>query len=270
MQFPSPADHGLGDRFGQYLQLSTIAELKKIELYTRWQTTANVWSATYPDDILKYVKFPKRLHIVNDIDKRLSVLQNVGPGYQEGFDHIPETSYAMLMSTKIIPKVSQIEYMRAFHHVASQFVFLRQDMLPTQPYAAIHLRRGDRGGSMIFSKHMRNIIPKDSRFVVLSDSLEAKRQACKWVNCLVLPKVDKREHALQEFFTLRHAKYIVQSVQQTGRLGGWSSFSFVPSVMGNVTLFPFVPRNTRLETAQIFCKCKLFNVQHNLSLLSTM
>lgn len=258
MQFPSPADHGLGDRFGQYLQIATIAALRDTHVFTRWQTKRNVRSVTYPTDIQDYVQFPKRLHIVKAIDRTLPVLRNTGPGYQEGFDHIPETSYTMLKG--ILPNVSLDEYMRAFHDVASQFVFKRCDMLPSQPYEAIHLRRGDRGGTSTFPVSLRNTIRKGSSFVVLSDSDAAKEKACQWVRCIPLPNVAEHERALQEFFTLRHARRIIQSVQQGGALGGWSSFSFVPSVMGNIPLVAHVPPQTRLWRAQRFCHCRLFNL----------
>ena len=263
-QFPTATATGLGDRFGQYLQLATIGVVLNATIHTRWAVIPNVRTNSYPLDILDYVRFPRSLRIVRSLPANLPIVRNAGVGYQEGFDHIPETSYKMLSDNGIIPKIGQSAYMSAFLLAAGGFEFLRPSLLPPRPYVAVHLRRGDRGGTSHpppdLTKYVRNV--SETRAVyVLSDSRVARDRLCAIVaSCKKLPVSDKREAALQEFFVLVHAEVVVQSVTQAGKMGGWSSYSYVSSLIGAKRLVACVPANTRLSLAEAYCECKLFNV----------
>ena len=129
--FPSPANGGLGDRFGQYVQLATLAILKCLTIVTKWNKIGGR-SSEYTIDIHDYVRFPTHLlQFVDTVSSAdLPVLNNAGVGYQEGFDHIPETSHRMLL-----PEISRHEYMKAFHIAASSFHFKRSNLLkPASPH----------------------------------------------------------------------------------------------------------------------------------------
>jgi hypothetical protein len=263
-RFPTPTGTGLGDRFGQYLQLATIGIILNATIYTQWNDRKNFWTNSYPLNILNYVRFPASLRIVKSLPQTLPILRNAGPGYQEGFDHIPETSYRMLSDNGIIPKIGRLNYMRAFLTTASQFEFLRPSLLPQRPYVAVHLRRGDRGGPadppVDLLRYLHNLGVNQSVYV-LSDSRIAKRRLCNVLKlCKTLPPSNTRETALQEFFALVNAELVVQSVVQSGQLGGWSSYSYVSSLIGSKHLVTCVPAGTRLVLAERYCRCKLFNV----------
>ena len=256
VSFPSMADGGLGDRFGQALQLATIAKLRHLRIVIKWNTGGR--GREYPANIHEYVRFPPSLRFVDAIPPELTPIRNAGPGYREGFDHIPETSHRMLLGASIIDSSMQ-KYMDAFRSASGHFRFRKLRLLPPQPYVAVHLRRGDRGGGADVPLDLRRYLTR-GKYVVVSDSPDARRSLCALVECVEMPSVLRHEVALRDFFTLARARYIIQSVKQRGELGGWSSFSYMASAIGQVPLVACVPPHTRLELARTYCQCNLSRV----------
>lgn len=255
--FPNPANGGLGDRFGQYVQLATIAELRCLTIVTIWNTDGGRGNE-YPNNIHDYVRFPPTLQFVLTVPRSLPSLRNAGPGYEEGFDHIPETSYRMLLAASVINATLE-EYMTAFKVAAASIWSRRRYILPGPPYRAVHLRRGDRGDTTSVPGDLARHL-KGSRYVVVSDTKAAVHEICKNIICIKKPRVNASEVALRDFFLLAGAEQIIQSIRQTGRLGGWTSFSYMASAMGNVPLIACVPPHTRITLAQRYCRCNLSRV----------
>ena len=97
-----------------------------------------------------------------------------------------------------------------------------------------------------------------SEIQILFVDVPGPKVLCKRVSCISLPVVQK---AIRDFFALAGSDYIIQSVLQGGRLGGWSSFSYMASAIGNINMITCVQHGTRLSLARKYCRCDLSRIK---------
>lgn len=226
----------MGDRLGQLAQLATIGRLLNLTVVTRWDQETR-WGREYPENIHQYLRFPDSLRFVRDAAAApRTQLRNTGPSFRAGFDFVPEASHYYLVRDRILPRATPwASYAAAYRDVASQFRATARvhARIPREPFVAVHLRRGDRGGEPRPPDDLLRHLSPDERHVVVSDSREARRRLCATIRCVPLPPVPRRERALRDFIALTRATEIVQS-QPT--FPGWSSFSFVAASLSDVPL----------------------------------
>lgn len=304
MRFSTPSIQGLGDRFAQLLVLATVGYLNRATIVTTWADSAlneilcrragvkiekgeSCFNRTgeYPADPTTCVHFPNSLRLIDTYtlmktEKYASYPQAspAGPGYQEGWDHIPETSFISLTRGGHFPKNTTFEsFMSAMRLVSGQFKFLFPELLKLDSYdqkndqkfeqqpgimysdsslavhhkhTVIHLRRGDRGANATVPNDLAKILEEsnkrdpDAKYVVISDSEKAKLMVCNIVKCFKLPHCAPTVCPFRDFFLMVHAKQIIQSVIQTCDYPqcGWSAYSFVASTVGNVPLMTCAKR----------------------------
>ena len=268
--FMRPSNRGLGDRFGQLIQFATIAKVSAVNVVTAWVSDDVTWSLQLPSDINKYVRFPPELRVVSTrrlarLRQRYPAFRNTGYGYSEGYDQLPETSYRMLHTSGVIhSRVSRNSYLKAHAEACAQTRLIVERLRLPMEYYALHLRRGDRtsGNAHDMLRAMHYIHAHGLAFshawVVVSDTHSVIATACKRIKCVKhLPVVTTREIVLRDFFMLASSMRIVQSVQQTHENGGWSSYSYMASSIGDVDLVACVPPRTRVARIKRECNCTL-------------
>ena len=230
-------NYGLGDRIGNYITYSLLAEIYNINIYTTWEKSER--GNEYPDNIFEFIKFPDRLIFVSE--EEYDNLSNV-PELQfrwvyHGYDYIPETLHRSLTEDKQI-NMSYEDMMKVYNKICNQIEYKKD--LPrgweNRPNI-IHIRRGDKKGNIDNHKErIQTIINKykNEEWIITSDDDIYNHIYNLDIPNLIKPKwnKDNKIRTLEEFFYYKHCRKIIQSVIEKGKYGGWTGFSYVPFKLG--------------------------------------
>ena len=269
-----PCPHGLGDRFGALIMGALFGEFQNKDVYSAW-VYDSVRGSQLPNNILHYIKFPKRLKLVDKekYDKLDNIEAVTFKWIYYGFDYIPETMYRSLYENNNI-NCSYDKMLNIYKKIASEFKYKKElpEIYKERP-GIIHIRLGDKG-IVNHDSQIINIVntlkSKVNKWIITSDG-KISDNLKKNINNIVYPdwSLDLKVRTLEEFFMYSHSSYIIQCVGQPGSYGGWSSFSYLPFLMGQ-SIYPDSPpvlistRNnnegTRLTSATQYASRKLNNV----------
>jgi len=122
-------------------------------------------------------------------------------------------------------------------------------------YIAVHCRRGDKleANNKFLPDKLLNEIKKDkiNKYMILSDE-QIPIELLNLHNILKpnynIMKGNKHNYMLTDMLYLIKSKKIFSIHNDTGWYGGWSSFSFIASKLGNNNLVSFIHDNTRYDT----------------------
>lgn len=275
---------GLGERIGGYLIFSMLGYIYNKKIYTYWRLKKCRRGKDYPSNIFDYINFPSNLIFVSEEEyTKLNFpnLQKRGYVYH-GFDFIPETVYKILSDQGHI--TCSYEEMLFYYRKSCNEMFYKKELpsLYKSRPVILHMRRGDKTKKKRerHNDRIKNIFNNEKIKQVCDNIIVTTRnnKDIKWVEDNFINSIlkvnfseDVKIRTLEEFFFYSHCKIIFQSVVQSGKIGGWSCFSYVPFQLG-LALYPNDPpilislseekENTRMTFAKKYVKRNLFNIYH--------
>jgi hypothetical protein len=235
---------GLGDRLGNYLVYAMMGEIYNVDIYTTWTYDEKSYGergTQYPDDIEKYITFPKRLKFISQ--KEYDELNLPYLNYRwvyHGFDYMPEPLYKSLTDDANI-NCTFDEMINIYRKVCSQvkYNFSLPKEIIDRP-GLIHLRRGDKGNNTDHNHRILKIVnkfDKISNWIITSDS-EIPKDLLENIPNIIFPQwsSNKKIKTLEQFFAYTNASVIIQSVNfQTDHAStwcGWGGYSYVAFQIG--------------------------------------
>ena len=271
LKSPFCAHSGLGDRIAQYIIFSTLGKIYNCKVLVFWNTTNKNWSSRgneYPHNIQDYIKFPDNLKFVTQKEWKNNKIDNIFGKvklsyFYHGEDLVPEIVYKKLNLSKYI-KLE--DYLKLYKETAKQISYKKE--LPKLPnnFVGVHVRRGDKTRD---STLKRPITYHNDRLNKVFNKLNIDDYVlCSEGDNPIKGKQpitiklsnDKMIRTLQEFFILSKARIIIQSIPGDTRWGGWTSFSYVASRIGDSVLYNCSPEGTRLYYMENIAGRKLYNV----------
>ena len=272
LKAPDCAHSGLGDRIGEYIIFSTLGKIHNCNVLVFWSTINKNFASRsneYPNNIQDYINFPKNLKFVDRKVWKNSKVNNIcdirwkWSDYFFGDEFVPEIVYKKLNLTKYI-KLE--DYVKLYKETAKQITYKKE--LPKLPnnFVGVHVRRGDKTRE---SAVKRPIKYHDDRLNKVFNKLNIDNYilCSEGANPIkgkqpiqIKLSNDKMIRTLQEFFILSKARIIIQSIPGDTRYGGWTSFSYVASRIGDSILYNCSPEGTRLYYMENTAGRKLYNV----------
>lgn len=273
LKAPECAHSGLGDRIGEYIIFSTLGKIYNCNVLVYWSTeNKNVSSRgdQYPKNILDYIQFPSNLVFVDYLKWKRSDVNTICPirwtwnNYYLGDEFVPEIVYKKLNLSKYI-KLE--EYIKLYKQTAKQISYKRELPLLPNNFVGIHIRRGDKLKEYY---NIKNPIQyHDNRLNIVFNKLNVNN----YILCSESTNPIKNKQplsiklsnnnmirTLQEFFILSKARIIIQSIPGDNRYGGWTSFSYVASRIGDSILYNCSQEGTRIYHMENTAGRKLYNV----------
>ena len=271
LKSPDCAHSGLGDRIAQYIIFSTLGKIHNCNVLVFWSTVNKNFASRsnkYPNNIQDYISFPKNLKFVSKKEWKNYKIDNIfgkvkSSDFYHGEDLVPEIVYKKLNLTK---HIKLEDYIKLYKETARQISYKKE--LPKLPnnFVGVHVRRGDKTRE---SAVKRPIKYHDDRLNKVFNKLNIDDYIlCSEGNNPIKGKQpipiklsnNKMIRTLQEFFILSKARIIIQSIPGDTRYGGWTSFSYVASRIGDSVLYNCSPEGTRLYYMENTAGRKLYNV----------
>ena len=271
LKSPYCAHSGLGDRIAQYIIFSTLGKIHNCKVLVYWslQNKNNASrSNEYPNNIQDYINFPNNLKFVSKKEWENSNIENIYgkvklSDFYHGEDLVSEIVYKKLNLSK---HIKLEDYIKLYKETARQISYKKE--LPKLPnnFVGIHVRRGDKTRE---SAVKRPIKYHDDRLNKVFNKLNIDNYilCSEGANPIKVKQPiqiklsnDKMIRTLQEFFILSKARIIIQSIPGDTRYGGWTSFSYVASRIGDSVLYNCSPEGTRLYHMENTAGRKLYNV----------
>ena len=263
---------GLGDRIAEYIIYSTLGNIYNCNVFVFWNIKDKGVGARvneYPNNIQDYINFPKNLKFVDRKVWKISEVKKICPyqykwsDYYIGDELVPEIVHKKLNLSKYI-KLD--DYIKLYKETAKQISYKKE--LPKLPnnFVGIHVRRGDKTRERGVKRPIKY---HDDRLNKVFNKLNIDNYIlCSEGNNPIKGKQpiqiklsnDKMIRTLQEFFILSKARIIIQSIPGDTRYGGWTSFSYVASRIGDSVLYNCSPEGTRLYHMENTAGRKLYNV----------
>lgn len=263
---------GLGDRIGEYIIFSTLGKIHNCDILVFWNILDKGIGARgkeYPNNIQDYINFPKNLKFVDRKEWKKTNVNKICPYHYKwnyfylGDELVPEIVYKKLNLSK---HIKLEDYIKLYKETARQISYKKE--LPKLPnnFVGVHIRRGDKTRE---SAVKRPIKYHDDRLNKVFNKLNIDNYIlCSEGNNPIKDKQpisiklsnDKMIRTLQEFFILSKARIIIQSIPGDTRYGGWTSFSYVASRIGDSVLYNCSPEGTRLYHMENTAGRKLYNV----------
>lgn len=273
LKAPNCAHSGLGDRIGEYIIFSTLGRIYNCNVLVFWSNLNKNFSSRgnqYPKNIHDYIKFPDNLKFVNRKVWKNSKVNNIcndrfkWQDFYYGDEFVPEIVHKKLNLGK---HINLQDYIKLYKETAKQISYKKK--LPKLPnnFVGIHVRRGDKTKEIAHIK--RPIKYHDDRLNKVFNKLNIDNYilCSEGTNSIkgkqpiqIKLSNDKMIRTLQEFFILSKARIIIQSIPGDTRYGGWTSFSYVASRIGDSVLYNCSPEGTRLYYMENTAGRKLYNV----------
>ena len=273
LKAPQCTHAGLGDRIGEYIIFSTLGKIYNCNVLVYWNIK-NHNSASrgneYPNNILDYIQFPDNLKFVTQKEWRMNKVNVICPNrfkwnnYYYGDEFVPEIVHKKLNLSKYI---NLDNYIKLYKQTASEISYKKE--LPTLPnnFTAVHVRRGDKSKEFFNNKNpidfhdkrLNNVFNKlnVNNYILCSEDGNPIKSK---LPVSVKLSNDKMIKTLQEFFILSKARIIIQSIPGDNKYGGWTSFSYVASRIGDSVLYNCSPVGTRLYYMEGVAGRRLYNI----------
>jgi hypothetical protein len=268
LKAPNCTHAGLGDRIGEYILYSTLGKIFNCKVICYWSRDNPLFKLgsrpnDYPEDIGNYIQFPENIILVSKPEWKKSKYKKICPyrynwnNYDTGDELVPEIQYIKLKLKNVI---SYNDYLNIYKSCAKQFKYKHQ--LPEIPYnyIGVHIRRGDKLNGFWDKKnntHDENFY--DNKLIEVFNKLKVDKyilcsesqNPIKNVNPIKL-NLSKNEKVktLEEFFMLTKATEIIQSSPGDNNYGGWTSYSYIASRVGDSILYSCSLPGTRLYKLQ--------------------
>jgi len=262
LKYTYPPASGLGDRFGINICLAALAKSLNCKVVTYW-ATPQIFASDIPSNISKHIIFPREIELKKSLSivkkakgfkiPKLTKLKANNARWDHGFDLIPEIQYALLQNIGL--DVSSSVYLNNVKKACESIRPRFEINYPESNFFALHLRRGDKIDETIHSIDLetKNIIKNILDFncgtdwIIFSDDAEYLRFFSGFIltnkgNIIDLPKFEFK--AMSEFFIISKSLGVVQSVPGSGTYGGWSSFSSIPAIIGDIPVISCSPIET--------------------------
>jgi hypothetical protein len=235
---------GLGDRMGNYLMYAMLGEINNVDIYTTWiydEKSYGERGTQYPENIEKYITFPKRLKLISQ--KSYDELDLPYLHYRwvyHCFDYMPETMYRSLTEDKNI-NCTFDEMINIYRKVCSEVKYnfnLPKEIIERSGF--IHLRRGDKGNNTDHNEKILKIVNKFNKissWIITSDST-IPNQLLENIPNVIFPQwsSDEKIKTLEQFFAYTNASIIIQSVNfqkdHDASWCGWGGYSYVAFQIG--------------------------------------
>ena len=255
---------GLGDRLCVLIRQLSLARALDCKVVTFWaQPVAHHERAkdrAVLTDIRKFLSFPNDLALEDDLASvsnskgyvlpSMTRLRVNGLLWDHGFSLVPEIQHGLFQSIGL--RVDRTDYLQHVEDVCRSIRPRFHIPHPGEPFLALHLRRGGKTDSTVEVLNFeteRQIGLALRRFphvgwIVFSDDDEAAMDYRAFITAAggrVLPLSETLDTALAEMFQMSRAAGIIQSSPGSGSYGGWSSFSYVPALIGKVPVLACSP-----------------------------
>jgi len=269
LKAPECTHAGLGDRIGEYIIFSTLGKIHKCNVLVYWCKRNKNWASRgneYPDDIHDYIKFPENLKFVKEKEWKSNKAKEICPkrwnwnNYYFGDELVPEIAYKKLNLDKYL---SLEDYLKLYKDTAKQISYKKElPILPTN-FTAVHIRRGDKSSNTkkteYHNNRLNNVFNKLNiqNYILCS---EDGNEITSKEPTLIKVSNDNKIRTLEEFFVLSKANKIIQSIPGDNKYGGWTSYSYVASRIGDSILYNCSPEGTRIYYMEGIIGKKLYNV----------
>lgn len=268
LKAPNCTHAGLGDRIGEYILYSTLGKILKCKVVCYWSRDTPLFTLgarpnDYPENINDYIKFPDNIILVSKQQWKNYKYKNICPyrynwdNYNVGDELIPEIQYIKLKLNNII---SFNNYLTIYKSCAKEFEYKKQLPKIDNNLTGIHIRRGDKlNGKWDKLNNKYNEKYYDDKLLNVFDKLKVHRyilctesnNPIKYIKPIKLClSHDKKIKTLEEFFILTKVNRIIQSVPGDNYYGGWTSFSYIASRIGDSVLYSCSLPGTRLYKLQ--------------------
>lgn len=268
LKAPNCTHAGLGDRIGEYILYSALGKILNCKVICYWSRDSPLFTLgsrpnDYPEDIENYIEFPGNIILVSKSEWKKSKYKKICPyrynwnNYDAGDELVPEIQYIKLKLNNVI---SWNDYLNIYKSCAKEFKY--KNKLPdiSGNFTGVHIRRGDKlNGTWDKTNNKHDESFYDNKLISVFNKLKVNKyilcsesyNPIKNVNPIKL-NLSKNEKikTLEEFFILTKATKIIQSVPGDTNYGGWTSFSYIASRIGDSPLYSCSLPGTRLYKLQ--------------------
>lgn len=218
----------LANRLGEYIVSAVVATLNDTVVYTTWRLTSE-----YPEQISRYIDFPRGLKFVSEQDfPSVNAKALTWTNIYRDFFLIPEALYKSLTQDKLI-NCDYTTMLTCYREICNQVSYLGPlpNGFQNRPYV-IHTSHQD-------SAHLARISDLSQRcpthnWLYLGPAIDSQNRSKLPVSLDSQPdwSTDPQIKGLEEFFYLSHCRIIIQSFPGKGPLSGWSSLSYLAHQFG--------------------------------------
>ena len=269
LKAPECTHAGLGDRIGEYIIFSTLGKIYKSNVLVYWGKRNINWASRvndYPTNIHDYIKFPDNLIFVTEKECKSNKAKEICPkrwdwnNYYYGDEFVPEIVYQKLNLDKYL---SLEDYLKLYKDTAKQISYKKELPILPNNLTCVHIRRGDKSSNTkkteYHNKRLNDVFNKLNiqNYVLCSEDANVINSK---EPILIKLSNDNKIKTLEEFFILSKANKIIQSISDSGKYGGWTSFSYIASRIGDSVLYNCSPEGTRIYYMEDKIGKKLYNV----------
>jgi hypothetical protein len=267
LKFSRNVFSGLGDRFSILLCLAAFANVTNTDIYTYWYEgiphNNNRHRFYSLSTIKKYVKFPKKLHILSkkEFDNITFNMEDIDSSYSSILDYnvcLYTDGFKMFKEKYNINKET---FISSYKKIISDFD-INIDTGIIIEYIVVHLRGEDKIDNIKNYKTIKIIKNISLPLIFISNDNNLKSKITKYVSNIYLQKnITKKSStykSLYDFKLMLNSNGIVQHSPKS-----WSAFSSVAAMLRNIPLINTYKYPTNLFKNNI--PYELFNLKDIIS-----